>query len=152
MRRHTGLIATGLTIAILLVLSSQALASKAKYLVPLYRISELGPPIQYDPVSVGNADITLDITATERSFIVQVTLRCDGGLPNTRYRSGFGVEVGSRWVVTRSSLVTDDKGAGSATLTMEIPAEVTKPYTVAVGLAARGSYIISKRVILMNAP
>lgn len=148
MRRHTALITAILTIAVLFVLLPQASADIAKYIIPLYKILELGPPAQYDPTPVGNADTTV----TEQSFTAQVNLHLDGGLPNTKYQSGFGVKVGSRWIVTRSSLTTDDKGAGSATLTMKIPDNAAKPYTIAVALVAHGSYIISKRVVLMNAP
>ena len=148
MRRHISLIAIGLTIAVLLALSSQALADTAKYFVRLYKITELGPPVRYDPVSVGNADIAV----TEQSFTVQVNLRRGGGLPNAKYRFGFGVRVDSRWVVTGSSLTTDHEGAGSAMLTMKIPEKASKPYIVAACLSARGSYVASKRVTLMKAP
>ena len=148
MRRHIFLIVIGLTIAVLLALSSQAAADTAKYLVPLYKISKLGPPIQYGTTSVGNADIAV----TEQSFTVEAKLHLNGGLPNTKYRFGFGVKVGARWVVTGSSLTTDDKGAGSATLTMNIPEKAAKPYTVAVCLSASGNYIASKRVTLLKAP
>ena len=148
MRRHTALAAISFIIVILLMPLSQVLADTAKYLIPLYKISSLGPPIKYDSTLVGNADIAV----TKSSFTAQVKLSLKGGLANTKYRSGFGVKVGSKWIVTRSSLTTDSKGAGSVTLTMKIPEKASKPYTVAVALAANGSYIASKRVVLMNAP
>lgn len=145
MRKHTALAAI---IVMLLMPLSQVLADTAKYLIPLYKISALGPPIQYDSASIGNADISV----TKSSFTAQVKLSLRGGLPNTKYQSGFGVKVGSKWVVTKSDMTTDSKGAGSVTLTMNIPEKASKPYTVVVVLAASGSYIASKRVALMSAP
>ena len=148
MRKHKALIFIGLTIAVLLVLSSLALADTAKYDVSLYRISSLGPPPQYESTSVGNADIAV----TEKYFTVQANLYSDGGLPNTKYRFGFAVAAGSQWLAIGSELTTDGTGAGSATLKMKIPEKASKPYTVVVGLAALGKYITSKPVTLLNTP
>lgn len=148
MRKHKGIVTIGFIIVILLMPLSQVLADTAKYLVPLYKISSFGPPIKYDSASIGNADIGV----TKSSFTAQVKLNLKGGLPNTKYRSGFGVKVGSKWIIAKSSLTTDSKGAGSVTLTMKIPEKASKPYTITVALAAQGSYISSKRVVLMNAP
>ena len=148
MRKYKALIFIGLIIAVLLVLSSSALADRAKYVVSLYRISNLGPPPQYESTSVGNADIAV----TEKYFIIQANLYSDGGLPNTKYRFGFAVAAGSQWLAIGSELTTDGTGAGSATLKMKIPEEASKPYTVVVGLAAHGKYITSKPVTLLNAP
>ena len=148
MRKHEALIVIGLTIAVVLALSSLALADTAKYAVSLYRISSLGPPPQYESTSVGNADITV----TEKYFTVQANVHSDGGLPNTKYRIGFAVAVGSQWMAVGSELTTDGTGAASATLKMNIPAEASKPYTVVVGLAAGGKYITSKPVTLLNSP
>ena len=148
MRKHQALIFIGLAIAALFMLSSPALADTAKYIVSLYRISNLGPPPQYESTPVGSADIT----ATEKYFVVQANLHAGRGLPNTKYRFGFAVAVGAKWLAIGSELTTDGTGAGSATIKMNIPEKASKPYTVVVGLAKSGKYITSKPVTLLNAP
>lgn len=147
MRRRIFLVAIAST-TILLMLLPQAFADTAKYLIPLYKISQLGPPIQYDPNMVGNVDIAV----TEKAFTAQVNLHLSGGLPNMKYQAGLGLRIGSTWSVNKSSLKTDGNGAGNATLTMNIPKNASKPYSIVVVLVAKGSYIASKRIVLMHSP